>query len=331
MFMLSNFPSHVRGLKAVQTLSRLNRTTAGKRDTFILDFVNSAQDIQDSFQPFYERTSLDEEININLIYDVQVELKKYNVYNQDDITKVMNLVKQAQKKQDERLLGRISSQFKPIVQRYKELIDDQKYEFRVTLRKFGKLYNYISQLDRTFDMELLEESIFTEYLLKFIPEEERETIDIEDKIRLEYYKLQESFSGDIQLIEEEPAFGQYINIKSIDAQINHSEERDSLDEIIHQINDRFPDDFTASDKVIIETLYKAFAENPDPKLIHMAKNNDVNIFEKSLFRDTFTNKIIDEYASNQQAFEKLLNSDKAYFEIVYSTLAKELYNSLKSM
>ncbi|HHF7032421.1 type I restriction endonuclease subunit R [Streptococcus mutans] len=321
----------LRGVKAVQTLSRLNRTTAGKRDTFILDFVNSAQDIQDSFQPFYERTSLDEEININLIYDVQVELKKYNVYNQDDITKVMNLVKQAQKKQDERLLGRISSQFKPIVQRYKELIDDQKYEFRVTLRKFGKLYNYISQLDRTFDMELLEESIFTEYLLKFIPEEERETIDIEDKIRLEYYKLQESFSGDIQLIEEEPAFGQYINIKSIDAQINHSEERDSLDEIIHQINDRFPDDFTASDKVIIETLYKAFAENPDPKLIHMAKNNDVNIFEKSLFRDTFTNKIIDEYASNQQAFEKLLNSDKAYFEIVYSTLAKELYNSLKSM
>lgn len=321
----------LRGVKAVQTLSRLNRTTSGKRDTFILDFVNSAQDIQDSFQPFYERTSLDEEININLIYDVQVELQKYNIYSQDDITKVMKLVKQAKKKQDERLLGRISSQFKPIVQRYEDLADDQQYEFRVTLRKFGKLYNYISQLDRTFDMELLEESIFVEYLLKFIPEKGREVIDVEDKIRLEYYKLQESFSGDIQLIEEEPAVGQYINIKSIDTQLNHSEERDSLDEIIHQVNDKFPDDFTESDKVIIESLYKAFAENPDPKLVHMAKNNDSHIFEKSLFRDTFTNKVMDEYANNQQAFEKLLNSDKTYFEIVYSTLAKELYNNLRGI
>ena len=63
----------------------------------------------------------------------------------------------------------------------------------------------------------------------------------------------------------------------------------------------------------------------------MAKNNDSHIFEKSLFRDTFTNKVMDEYANNQQAFEKLLNSDKTYFEIVYSTLAKELYNNLRGI
>lgn len=192
------------GVKAVQTLSRLNRTMQGKKDTFILDFVNSEEEILAAFQPFYEVTTLDNEININLIYDTQSKLRKYNIYNQDDIDQVMKLVKQAQNKQDERLLGRISSSFKPIIQRYNELAKDTQYEFRVTLRNFGKWYNYVSQLDRTFDMELLEENIFTNYLLKFIPKETREKIDVSDKVKLEYYKLQKDFEGEISLVAEQP-------------------------------------------------------------------------------------------------------------------------------
>lgn len=57
------------GVKAVQTLSRLNRTMPGKNDTFILDFVNTAEEIQEAFRPYYEATKLDEAINVNLIYD----------------------------------------------------------------------------------------------------------------------------------------------------------------------------------------------------------------------------------------------------------------------
>ena len=47
------------GVKAVQTLSRLNRTCPGKKDTFVLDFVNKAEDIQESFQPYYQGTILE--------------------------------------------------------------------------------------------------------------------------------------------------------------------------------------------------------------------------------------------------------------------------------
>ena len=149
----------LKGVKAVQTLSRLNRTMPGKKDTFILDFVNDVEDIEVAFQPFYEQTNLREEINVNLIYDTQSKLRKFNVYNQGDIERVMKLVKQAQKQQNERLLGRISSMFKPIMDRYEEMNKDNQYQFRVTLRNFSKWYDYISQLDRLFDMELLEERI----------------------------------------------------------------------------------------------------------------------------------------------------------------------------
>ena len=59
----------LKGVKAVQTLSRLNRTCAGKTDTFVLDFVNTAEEIKEAFEPYFECTELDQEIYVNLIYD----------------------------------------------------------------------------------------------------------------------------------------------------------------------------------------------------------------------------------------------------------------------
>lgn len=317
----------LKGVKAVQTLSRLNRTMPDKKDTFILDFVNDAEDIEAAFQPFYEQTNLKEEINVNLIYDTQSKLRKFNVYNQEDIDGVMKLVKQAQKKQDERLLGRISSMFKPIVSRYEEMSKDNQYQFRVTLRNFGKWYDYISQLDRLFDMELLEERIFTGYLLKFIPKEKRENIDISDKVKLEYYKLRQDFSGEISLVNEE---GELENPKTIDAGIKPPDERDSLEEIIHRINERFPDDFGDGDRVLVEVLYRSFADNPDLKVVSMAKNNDAQMFEKSLFPDVFKDKVMDQYEKNSTAFEKMFAQDDKYYNLVYSLVAKDLYKLLRS-
>src|SRR5699024_6997883 len=88
----------LRGVKAVQTLSRLNRTMPGKKETFVLDFVNTEEEIFQAFQPFYEATTLKEGININLIYDTQSKLRKYHLYNDDDINTIMKINKQAQKK-----------------------------------------------------------------------------------------------------------------------------------------------------------------------------------------------------------------------------------------
>ncbi|MBQ9721795.1 MAG: type I restriction endonuclease subunit R, partial [Oscillospiraceae bacterium] len=75
----------LRGVKCVQTLSRLNRTCAGKTDTFVLDFVNSAEDIQEAFQPFYQETTLSQEVNVDLIYQTQRELRDYQLYTDADI------------------------------------------------------------------------------------------------------------------------------------------------------------------------------------------------------------------------------------------------------
>lgn len=320
----------LRGVKAVQTLSRLNRTMQGKRDTFILDFVNTEDEILEAFQPFYESTTLQNEVNLNLIYDTQSKLRKFALYNDDDIAQVLKLVKQAQKKQDERLLGRMSSLFMPVIKRYEGLPKDTQYEFRVTLRNFSKWYNYVAQLDRTFDLELLAESIYTGYLLKFIPNEKREKVDIEDKIKLEYYKLQKDFEGDILLVAENEKGGELKHPEEFNANVKPAEERNPLDEIIQRINDRFPDDFTPQNRVIVETLYKSFIQERDAKIVNMAKNNNQEMFENSLFKDVFANRVMDEYTRNTEAYEKLLAADDTFFNTVYSLIAKDVYKTLRS-
>lgn len=71
----------LKKVKAVQTLSRLNRTCPGKVDTFILDFANTKEEILDAFQPFYQETSLEQEVNVDLMYQTQRELDRFNQPN----------------------------------------------------------------------------------------------------------------------------------------------------------------------------------------------------------------------------------------------------------
>lgn len=73
------------GVQAVQTLSRLNRTHKGKKDTFVLDFVNAPEDIQAAFQPYYEVTTLGKETDLNLIFDLKSRLEAQPVIWQDDV------------------------------------------------------------------------------------------------------------------------------------------------------------------------------------------------------------------------------------------------------
>jgi len=73
------------GVTCVQTLSRLNRTTAGKEETFVLDFENTAQDIEESFQPFYDRIILSKETDPNQLYNIRTDLEKFGIHETADV------------------------------------------------------------------------------------------------------------------------------------------------------------------------------------------------------------------------------------------------------
>ena len=68
------------GVAAVQTLSRLNRIATGKEETFVLDFVNSAEEVRAAFQPYYEQTAIGERENVGQLYDLQARLAGYQIF-----------------------------------------------------------------------------------------------------------------------------------------------------------------------------------------------------------------------------------------------------------
>ena len=98
----------LKNVKAVQTLSRLNRTCPGKVDTFVLDFANKKEDILEAFQPFYQETSLEQEVNVDLIYQTEKELLDYAIYNEHDINAFINVWNHPGK-QDATAMGKIAA------------------------------------------------------------------------------------------------------------------------------------------------------------------------------------------------------------------------------
>jgi len=141
----------LRGVKAVQTLSRLNRIYPEKEDTFILDFVNTKEDILKAFQPFYQETYLSQEINTDLIYKTQKMLRDFKLYDDADVEKVSSIYFDEDKRKRNRTQQEITNALLPVQQRYNALNQEQRYQFRKTCRTFVKWYGYVTQITRMFD------------------------------------------------------------------------------------------------------------------------------------------------------------------------------------
>lgn len=315
------------GVKAVQTLSRLNRTMPGKNDTFVLDFVNTAEEIQEAFRPYYEATKLDEEINVNLIYDTKTIIRNFKLFNDNDIDKFIK-INYKKGKQNSTDLGKMTSLFKPVIERYNELNEDSRYEFKKAIRNFNKWYSYIIQITRMFDKDLHKEYSFTAYLEKLLPKVKGKDIDLEGKLKLEFYKLEQTFKGDISL---NPQNTEVIlpNPKTITGGAKPTDDESTLEEIISKINEKYQGIFTEGDRVIVETMYKKCTN--DKALKKYAKNNDAEIFEQSIFQEEFKRIAQTCYMESMGAFAKLFENKEFYNNVmgqIGSIVYRELRNSI---
>ncbi len=316
----------LKSVNAVQTLSRLNRTCAFKENTFVLDFENTVEDIKEAFQPFYEATFLDGNTDINTIYDIRNKIKDFRLYSLEDVKSFKDfMLLQSNKKQSQTALGRLSEMLKPVVLRYEELEQEEKYIARDCIRKFNKAYSYVTQLVRIHDKELFDEFLYTKNLIKLLPKDERVFIDIDDKIKLEYSSLKETFNGAIELDKKTVDFEPNTN----KAPKINEKKKDTLQSIIDRVNERFDGDFTESDKVIIEGIYQMFMKDEEVKKFKQyAKDNSVQMFVKSLFPDKFSEIVTNCFIENNASFQKLFE-DKSFYDKVMDAMANELYKSLK--
>lgn len=299
----------LRDVKAVQTISRLNRTCNGKLDTYVLDFVNDAEDIQAAFQQFYTETSLESEINVDLIYSAQKKLREYKVYDDTDVENVTSIYLDPENnKNNASLQGKITNALLPISRRYNDDLDQQqRYEFRRQVRSFVKWYNYITQIVRMFDKELHREYIFNRYLTHLLPEDVAEVWDLGDKVALEYYKLEETFSGSIALEKELPAVYETADIKKSTAQ---QEKHSQLEEVIEKFNEHYAGEITDGDKILAGILMEKMSQ--DDVLRKSAMQDGEQIFVNSVFSKAYDKTTMDSYKQSREVFAALFGDPKKY-------------------
>ena len=310
----------LKGVKAVQTLSRLNRTCAGKVDTFVLDFANKKEDILEAFQPFYQETSLSQEVNADLIYQTQKELRGFAVYNDADIEAFAKEYFSTGR-QDARAMGRMTSVLKPVADRYNQKTPNERYQFRRQVRNLIKWYGYISQILRMFDKELHKEYVFCCYLINLLPAETTDMVDLEGKLKLEYYKLQKTFAGSIEL---EQVKGVYEPAKQKGAM--GLDTKSPLDEIIAKINEKYKGEFTEGDKVLLTALRSRLMANK--KLTKMAQTSDPQIFVESIFPKAFGAAAQDSYLESQDTYTSLFE-DQHKYNAIMSALADVVYREMR--
>ncbi len=305
------------GVKAVQTLSRLNRTMQGKMDTFVLDFVNDAEDIKAAFEPFYEQTVLEQETDPNVINDIKHTLDDYRVYSQLEIDKFTDIFYKDEQKAGD--LGKLKAILNPAIDRFLVLEQEKQEIFKTGLARFCRIYSFITQVCRMFDKQMHKFSIYAKFLLKVLPKDSFEKLTVDDKVFLEYYKLEKGFEGSIELEGAKEGF------KPITGESGKKEKKkDPLTIIIEKINERFGTHFTNMDKVMMQ-LADDYANIG--KWQSYAKNNDRKTF-MLLFEKDFPEMAANRYEQNDTFFVEMFKNPEMMEEII-SRLGAIIYDRLR--
>lgn len=318
----------LRGVNAVQTLSRLNRICYGKNDTFVLDFENTDEEIKKSFQPFYETTELKGTTDVNYVYDLRQKLKDFMLFSDqeaDEFNKIMSEVGDT-KKQDSKALGKITSLLKPVVDRYSDLDLDKRNKARDTMLKFTRAYGFITQLVRIDDKELFKDYLFVSHLFRLLPRNKVDIIDITDKIKLEYASLKESFKGAIILDKQAGE----VKPQGFKPSITKQKKVDVLSRIVDKVNDRYGEGLSEADKVALTSVSNMLMDDPEIKknLTRYAQDNNPDMFIKSIFPEKFNQILVQCYLSNDEAFKKLMENQE-FQKSVMNIMTQEFYKELR--
>ena len=311
------------GVKAVQTLSRLNRTAPGKEDTFVLDFVNDRETIFKSFQPYYEKTMVAEEPDINHLFDLKGKLDEKQIFWQSEIDAFANIYFKPSGKLTTKDQSHLYAYIDPAIDRFKAIeTEDEKDEFKKSLRTWTNLYSFLAQIMPFQEPEFEKFYAYAKLLQTKLPKKElSDSLQLSDEIAMEYYRLQKIKEGSIDLVKGED--GELDGLS--EAGIKRAkEEKAKLSEIIEVLNERFGTEFEEADKLFFDQIEAELIQ--DEKLKTQAKANKIDTF-KYAFEDMFLNKLIERMDQNQDIFDKIIEN-KSFGNLVKELMLKKVYTKI---
>jgi len=311
------------GVKAVQTLSRLDRITPGKEDTFVLDFVNDRKTILDSFQPYYEKTMVAEEPDVNHLFDLKAKLDEKQIIWPSEVDAFANIYFKLTGTLNTKDQSQLYAHIDPAIDRFKALkTEEEKDEFKKSLRTWANLYAFLAQIMPFHEPEFEKFYAYAKLLLTKLPKSElSDSLQLSDEIAMEYYRLQKVKEGSIGLMEGED--GELDGLS--EAGIKRAkEEKAPLSEIIEVLNERFGTEFEEADRLFFEQIESELIQ--DEQLQTQAKANKIDTF-KYAFEELFINKLIERMEQNQEIFDKIVE-DKPFGSLVKELMLQKVYSKI---
>ena len=318
----------LKGVNAVQTYSRLNRICPPyDKKTFILDFINTYKDVQESFAPFYTTTLLSGNLNPKHIYDLEANIDAFMVLDPLDIQNFNDLLfKQREKSITAAEKKALTFYLQKAERAVKQYSVPQQKESRFKMRGFVRFYEFLLQASCFKDIDIHKKYVFIGYLLSYLDIAGGGSgFDLTGKIKASQFvqKKGDTHSGEklvskpVMKLPESDGFNLLSEAK-----------KERLSQIIRDINSRmgmqFDDDVAVKAMLQIKDLLMK-----SDKLKTSAQNNSEKDFEFS-FYDDIDDALIEGLEQNQDFFTLLLNNEEIKRSVL-GIFTSEIYTSLRKL
>jgi type I restriction enzyme R subunit len=312
------------GVHAVQTLSRLNRVRDDKTDTFVLDFVNEAEDIQKSFEPYYVTTTVGEQVDPDQLDVIKEKLFAFQVFSRQDVTDFAAVFFKPRAQQApadharlDAIVGRAKSEFL-----LRE--EEEREEFKTTLVAYRNLYAFVSQILPYLDVELETLYAYARFLIRKLPGRDGVVVpDLEDDVALKAYRLERT-ADDVSI----PLGPDFEGIKPPmpGGRVVRDEEKTELSKLVEAINEKFALDWTDGDQLFIEAIIADVGSQPD--IQQKARVNSLGNFMHG-FTPAVEVAMIDRMESNGAIVGKYLD-DPEFKKLLADYMARQVYEQARA-
>lgn len=316
----------LHNIKAVQTLSRLNRTMANEaklaeRDCFILDFVNDREEIKEAFQTYYGKIELEGEYTIEELKAFKAKIDKYAIIEETEVEQYIQILNELVAKNADLTKDKIAQKTMNLVSdfvaRFKKLKDEDKKEFKHKCIRYVKIFMFLQNIQNIKDAPLVKLGLYLRLInpllrIKYInPPEVIKPSDIKRLIELSDYKIDFEMTEAIRLVADDGSIVQ----PSPDggAKDPPKPAPTTVQEMVSRINTRFGTDFTDEDIVpALSAFKKSFAADKEfcntgllkqyPKYELKYNGNDgLTVFvNTALSSPEITDKVRDVLTSNEE-------------------------------
>jgi type I restriction enzyme R subunit len=307
----------LNGISAVQTLSRLNRIHPDKEDTFVLDFANDSEEIQEAFRPYYEETT-SVPTDPNILYNLQQRLMAANILHKDEMRLAVDGILKATTAGSSALKANTDT----AVERWNLLDEESKIDFKSLCRNYVAAYSFLAQIVPFKDLELEELYYYVKMLeRRLLLGSGGGTVDIDDSVVLTHLRTQIiSQNEDLSLVHGtedpmDPAITEGTGGKQED-------ETELLSRLIADLNERFGLNLTDADRIWFEQQQQHYANDPD--LMEVARANDYDNFEMH-FVPLVADGLIERHEANEDLFKAFFNQPD-FQRMMTRALSMSLYN-----